>query len=69
MTVQKKDGEEQGREWVDPAFIGAEAALLRAAKAARRLAMVTTGSIVVFKDGKIVYEKVPWEPLENAESD
>ena len=37
-------------------FIGAEAALRRAAVKARRRAIETTGSVPTWKDGKIVYE-------------
>lgn len=42
----------------DPDLTGAEVAMRRAAKCARRRAAETTGSVVVFKDGKIVQEKV-----------
>lgn len=42
----------------DPDFAGAEAALRRAAERARRLAAETTGTVVVFRDGKIVQERV-----------
>ena len=37
-------------------FIGAEAALRRAAVKARRRAIETTGSVPTWKNGKIVYE-------------
>ena len=37
-------------------FTGAEAALRRAAVKARKRAIETTGSVPVWKDGKIVYE-------------
>ncbi len=40
----------------DPDLAGAEAAMQRAAERARRRAIETTGSVVVFKDGKIVRE-------------
>ena len=36
---------------------GIEAAMLRAAKLACRKAIETTGSVVIFRDGKIVREK------------
>ena len=42
----------------DPDLVGAEVAMRRAAKRARRRAAETTGSVVVYKDGKIVQEKV-----------
>ena len=37
-------------------FVGAEAALRRAAVKARKRAIETTGSVPVWKDGEIVYE-------------
>ena len=37
-------------------FIGAEAALRRAAKEARKRAIETTGSVPTWRDGKIVYD-------------
>ena len=37
-------------------FIGAEAALRRAAVKARRRAIETTGSVPTWRDGKIVYD-------------
>jgi len=42
----------------DPDLAGAEVAMRRAAKRARRKAAETTGSVAVYKDGKIVQEKV-----------
>ncbi len=42
----------------DPDLVGAEVAMRRAARRARRRAAETTGSVAVFKDGKIVQEKV-----------
>ena len=42
----------------DPDFAGAEVALRRAAERARRRAAETTGSVAVYRDGKIVLEKV-----------
>ena len=44
-----------------------EAAMHIAAKRARQLAMLTTGTIVVYKDGEVVHEEVPLEPLDRAE--
>lgn len=46
----------------DPDLVGAEAAMQRAAERARRRAIATTGSVVVFKDGKIIREKPGEEP-------
>ena len=37
-------------------FIGAEDALCRAAKKARKRAIETTGSVPTWRDGKIVYD-------------
>ncbi len=55
--------EKQGREERKPVktprpahFVGAEAALRRAAVKARRRAIENTGSVPVWKDGKIIYE-------------
>ena len=38
-----------------PDFVGAEAALKRAAIKARRRAIETSGSVAIFRDGKIVH--------------
>lgn len=44
-------------EWERPVeFVGAEAALRRAAVKARKRAIETTGSVPVWKDGEIVYQ-------------
>ena len=40
-------------------FDGADAAMRRAAIKARRRAIETTGSVAVYRDGKIVYETEP----------
>jgi len=42
----------------DPDLVGAEAAMQRAAERARRRAIETTGSVVIFKDGKIIRESL-----------
>lgn len=42
----------------DPDLAGVEAALLRAAAVARRRAAETTGTIPIFRDGKVVYQPV-----------
>ena len=40
-----------------PDFVGAEAALKRAAIKARRRAIETSGSVAIYRDGKIVHVK------------
>ena len=55
MTSQNKNSTRMPR---DPDLAGAEAAMRRAAKRARRRAEETTGSVAVYKDGKIVQEKI-----------
>lgn len=51
----------------DPDFKGVEAALRRAAERARREAAAVGGRVVVFKDGKIVWEKPGPEWLSKGE--
>ncbi len=46
------------REPRDPDLVGAAVAMRRAARRSRRRAAESTGSVAVFKDGKIVQEKV-----------
>ena len=49
----------RGDGWIrDPDFIGAEAALHRAAVRARREALKTCGYVVLWRDGKVVEEPV-----------
>jgi hypothetical protein len=55
MSSQKQKSNPKLR---DPDFTGAEAALRRAAERARRRAAETTGTVVVYRDGKIVQEEV-----------
>ena len=55
MSSQKQKSNPKLR---DPDFIGAEAALRRAAERARRRAAETTGTVAVYRDGKIVQEEV-----------
>ena len=60
MTTQKPDDpepSEKSRKPRDPDFIGAEAALSRAAERARRRAFETVGAVAVFKNGRVVWEK------------
>jgi hypothetical protein len=44
------------KEHRDPDFVGAEIAMDRAAKGARRRAAEIGGTVAVFKNGKIVHE-------------
>ena len=56
MTSSPK---KRGDGWIrDPDFIGAEAALHRAAIGARREALKTCGYVVLWQDGKVVEEPV-----------
>ena len=55
MSSQNQKSTQKPR---DPDLAGAEVAMRRAAKRARRRAAETTGSVAVFKDGKIVQEKI-----------
>ena len=59
MTTQKQGNHESTKKPRDPDFVGAEAAMRRAAELARRRAIETSGSVAVFKDGKIVRDKAP----------
>ena len=43
----------------DPFMAGAEAALRRAAKKARQHNIALTGSVVSYRDGKVVYDTEP----------
>ncbi len=54
MTTQEQGNHEPAKKPRDPDFVGAEAAMHRAAELARRRAIETSGSVAVFKDGKIV---------------
>ena len=56
MNEQHTDGKKETKRPRSERFIGAEAALRRAAVKARRRAIETTGSVPTWKDGKIVYE-------------
>lgn len=55
MSTQNEKAVQKRR---DPDFAGADAAMRRAARRARRRAGETTGSVAVYKNGKIVQEKV-----------
>ena len=57
MTDKRDNDSHQVVKCERPAhFIGAEAALRRAAVKARRRAIETTGSVPTWRDGKIVYD-------------
>jgi len=55
MSSQNQKSTQKPR---DSDLAGADVAMRRAAKRARRRAAETTGSVAVYKDGKIVQEKV-----------
>ena len=55
MSSQNQKSTQKPR---DPDLAGAEAAMRRAAEHARRRAIETTGSVAVYKDGKIVQEEI-----------
>ena len=57
MTTRKQEHQGTTEKQRDPGFVGAEAAMHRAAKRARRRAMETIGAVAVFRDGKVVWEK------------
>ena len=64
MTTQKKDNykpDKPAKQPRDPDFVGAEAAMHRAAALARRRAIATSGSVAVFRDGKIVQDTAATE--------
>ena len=55
MADRTPDSRESNEKPRDPLFVGADAAMRRAALVARRRALETTGSYPISKDGKIVY--------------
>ena len=57
MATQKQQGSNLDKKLQGQDLVGAEAAILRAAKLACRRAIETTGSIAIFRDGEIVWEK------------
>ena len=57
MATQKQQGSNLDKKLQGQDLVGAEAAILRAAKLACRRAIETTGSVVIFRDGIIVREK------------
>lgn len=57
MTTQEQHDEHHLTKSQDTDFIGALAALRRAAVKARRRAFETTGSVAIVKDGTVVWQK------------
>ena len=57
MTIKKQGDQGATKKQRDPDFVGAEIALRRAAERVRRRAAETGSSVVVFRDGKVVWEK------------
>lgn len=62
MTTQEQGNREPTKKTRDADFVGAEAAMRRAAELARRRAIEISGSVAVFKDGKIVWDPAPTVP-------
>ena len=58
MATQKQQDPNLDKKLQGQDLVGAEAAILRAAKLACSRAIETTGSVVIFRDGKIVREKI-----------
>ena len=67
MTTRDLDNSMQAEKPRDPDFIGAEVAIQRAATIARRRAVDTSGSVAVFKEGKVVWETADGRFLEEPE--
>lgn len=59
MVTQEKEKRTAAQEERNPYWLGAEAALKRAAKKARRRDIALTGSAVTYRDGKVVYDTEP----------
>lgn len=60
MVTQEKEDLKMAQEERNPYWLGAEAALKRAAKKARRRAIALNGYVATFtEDGKIVYDTEP----------
>ena len=57
MTARKLPSQDPERTPRDSDFVGAEAALRRAAVKARRRAFQTSGKVAVFKDGQVVWQR------------
>lgn len=59
MVTQEKEKRTTAQEERNPYWLGAEAALKRAVKKARRRDIALTGSAVTYRDGKVVYDTEP----------
>ena len=69
MTARDQDDRHQPVKSQDSEFIGAFAALRRAAVKARRRAFATTGAVAIVKNGKVVWETPEGKLLEESELD
>lgn len=58
MAFSWTDANETARTERDPDVVNSEAALQRAAQRARELARRTVGYVVIYRDGKIVKDRV-----------
>ena len=67
MTVQEHENKGPTTKPRDPDFVGAEAAMRRAAVKARRRAFRTIGKVAVFIDGKVVWQKPDGTFIEDPE--
>ena len=69
MTAREQDDRHRPVKSQDSEFIGAFAALRRAAVKARRRAFETTGAVAIVKNGKVVWETPEGKLLEESELD
>ena len=61
MKLRKSNDEKPSEPVRDPDLVGAEAAMHRAAKRARRRAAEHGNAVAVFRDGKVVWVKADVE--------
>ena len=66
MTVREQEDGYRPAESRDADFIGALAALRRAAEKARRRAFDTTGSVAIVKGGRVVWQREDGTLLDNS---
>ena len=69
MTAREQDDRHRPVKSQGSEFIGAFAALRRAAVKARRRAFETTGAVAIVKNGKVVWETPEGKLLEESELD
>ena len=69
MTRRDQDSGHPGVKFQDADFVGALVALQRAAVKARRRAFDTTGSVAIFKDGRVVWQKEDGTLLDKPEEE